>query len=995
MKLTKKPKISIVVIALNSENTIKKTLLSIKKQSFSSFEVICVDDGSTDETLKIMQKFAIGDERYKIISHKGKKGCISSRYDGLQKAIGEYIMFIDSDDSYESKAFDIAYKEINNEKFDVCEFGVNIVPTKNNTLSREQIKEYKERYVINDCAYDKTEDILKACFVSSKIKVNVWNKIYRTELVKKAFSQYDSEMIVMEEDWLFSFAVLSLAKKYKVISDKLINYSIGSGISTNNKVESDYAIIQHANILRVFKLIKECANERKIQSKIKNEVLNSIRLQLMRFAINDFANSCSLDKCQLFLDTLLQYCEINDVLITFSIMASEGRFIDTESAINKLRICQLPSEEAKAYVSSLSLYEMASNIKKIEDYYKNTTTWRVGRFLTFIPRKIKDRLIEKGTVANKDEGIDMKKMTIPSFRPLLPLTEIHNFSGFRTIINEANGTIINEDSLLALEYTRDFKLLLVTDNYKGNCVKEIINYCLKHNVYLSIIDFNSNQIENANVHKNINVILCKDLEKLYLTKFVDLYDGLVIDASDYFTTVNHMRSDCRNTLILTNKSIRVGLREKYCIRKEFRLKDYFDWLIYGNLVNKKDLISVIIPTLNAGKEFDNLLYSIENQKNIANPEIIIIDSGSKDDTIAIAKKHNAKVYSISKEKFSHSKVRNMGADLAKGDYLLFTTQDAIPSSDLTFCRLLNEMYTYQVSAISPAEEYRKDADLFSKMMIYEYKFNYFNQSPIDVKIAEINADYFEIRRSTSLDDVMCLTKKSIFKKYQYRFSYAEDCDYGYRLIFDGHSIERTNKIKVIHSHNRSSDYFLKRSTVDAITMRKIYSNFPLALGDYRILCNKAISFYMLTNIYACNLRKNKNSRADYIQMQALSKECIKSAGSTMRKVNKIKEFDFDQMSKNKTNTNLINLLKQIQIFVKNDKPILQDLITLENYIDHIIWLKSHEIKMFKNNEKEEIICCLEKYAACQIGFFMGSYLSIHKGSNKQLDEILGKMDLNV
>src|ERR1700739_4142709 len=92
------------------------------------------------------------------------------------------------------------------------------------------------------------------------------------------------------------------------------------------------------------------------------------------------------------------------------------------------------------------------------------------------------------------------------------------------------------------------------------------------------------------------------------------------------------------------------------------------------LIDKK--ISVVIPTRNAGKEFPLLLRKLKVQKGIRACEIIIVDSGSSDDTVFFAKREGATVIEIPPQTFNHGSARNKGAEYATGDFLLFTVQDA-------------------------------------------------------------------------------------------------------------------------------------------------------------------------------------------------------------------------------------------------------------------------------------------------------------------------------
>ena len=93
------PLVSIVMPAYNSEKTIIKSIKSILDQSYHNWELLVVDDGSTDKTEKIVLDYIKKDKRIKLIKNSGK-GVSSARNAGIDKSEGEYICFLDSDDLY-------------------------------------------------------------------------------------------------------------------------------------------------------------------------------------------------------------------------------------------------------------------------------------------------------------------------------------------------------------------------------------------------------------------------------------------------------------------------------------------------------------------------------------------------------------------------------------------------------------------------------------------------------------------------------------------------------------------------------------------------------------------------------------------------------------------------------------------------------------------------------------------------------------------------------
>lgn len=116
--IVKDPIISIIVPVYNSANYLEDCLYSIKKQTYSNIEVILVDDGSIDCSRDICQKFVAEDERFHLYVQPNK-GASVARNNGLQRAAGKYISFVDSDDVVDDKYIEILYMAIKNSNVDI------------------------------------------------------------------------------------------------------------------------------------------------------------------------------------------------------------------------------------------------------------------------------------------------------------------------------------------------------------------------------------------------------------------------------------------------------------------------------------------------------------------------------------------------------------------------------------------------------------------------------------------------------------------------------------------------------------------------------------------------------------------------------------------------------------------------------------------------------------------------------------------------------------
>lgn len=163
------PNISIIIPVYNSEDDLERCLDSVLAQSHQKIEVVVVDDGSTDRSGEILDRYAKADGRVRVI-HQNNGGRSSARNTGIREATCPYIMFVDSDDFVNSRFCELAYNTIVNEHADIVCFGFTKVSNK----GRDQFVTYSENRELSQ------EQGMKLLIDDSY----AWDKIYRSELFR-------------------------------------------------------------------------------------------------------------------------------------------------------------------------------------------------------------------------------------------------------------------------------------------------------------------------------------------------------------------------------------------------------------------------------------------------------------------------------------------------------------------------------------------------------------------------------------------------------------------------------------------------------------------------------------------------------------------------------------------------------------------------------------------------------------------------------------------
>ena len=228
----------------------------------------------------------------------------------------------------------------------------------------------------------------------------------------------------------------------------------------------------------------------------------------------------------------------------------------------------------------------------------------------------------------------------------------------------------------------------------------------------------------------------------------------------------------------------------------------------------KPNVSIFIPTKNAGCEFSEVLERIfsQDEKRL---EVIIVDSGSTDQTCEIAAKYPAEIIKIKPSEFGHGKTRNLALKYSKADYIVFLSQDAIPSDEYWLSNLLRNFSDEEVAGVFSRQIPKRDARELQKFF-YKY---YFPEDKVVRPLQEFNSI-----QNRFFSNVSSCIKKDVLQKYPFSDTIltTEDQEWAKRITDIGYITVYEPKSVVIHSHNHElrrifKGYFDSASALRALT----------------------------------------------------------------------------------------------------------------------------------------------------------------------------------
>ncbi len=259
--MTNFPIVSVVIPVYNTEEYLCKCLESVATQSLREIEIICIDDGSTDRSFQVMQRFSSQDDRFILLKQKNV-GPGMTRNRGLREARGKYVIFLDSDDWFEQDFLKLMVEQAENSCADVVICQADEFDTQTNKcFSGEWMLKKKYLPGLNFSPKEISDHLFQFTYGMA------WDKLYRTDYILRTNITFPD--LSNSEDLVFVFPSLLFAGKISVCPQVFIHHRIHRKSSVSNSREKNPDAPYQA-----FQMVKSILESRNLMPQFQRSFLN-------------------------------------------------------------------------------------------------------------------------------------------------------------------------------------------------------------------------------------------------------------------------------------------------------------------------------------------------------------------------------------------------------------------------------------------------------------------------------------------------------------------------------------------------------------------------------------------------------------------------------------------------------------------------------------------------------------------------------------------------
>ncbi len=226
-------KVSVILPVYNVSDYLRQCMDSIVGQTLKDIEIICVDDGSTDDSLAILKEYEAKDQRVKVIQ-QANAGAGAARNKGLEIATGEYLSFLDSDDFFEPDMLEKAWSKAHETRAQVVVF--------RSDQYREDLQEFVQvRWTLHEKELPPYRPMYFRNFTGNIFKVFVgwaWDKLFSREYVEE--NHFRFQQLRTSNDMLFVFSAIAFATNIEIVDEVLAHQRRNNPKSLSNTREKSW-----------------------------------------------------------------------------------------------------------------------------------------------------------------------------------------------------------------------------------------------------------------------------------------------------------------------------------------------------------------------------------------------------------------------------------------------------------------------------------------------------------------------------------------------------------------------------------------------------------------------------------------------------------------------------------------------------------------------------------------------------------------------------------
>jgi rhamnosyltransferase len=230
------------------------------------------------------------------------------------------------------------------------------------------------------------------------------------------------------------------------------------------------------------------------------------------------------------------------------------------------------------------------------------------------------------------------------------------------------------------------------------------------------------------------------------------------------------------------------------------------------------MLSIVIPVKNGGADLARCLGAIDRQEIDEEVEVIVVDSGSSDDSVAIARSHGAAVLEIPSESFTHGGSRNLGAGRAAGDLLVFISQDAYPIATDWLALLSEPLRTDETVAGAYGRQLPHEDATPPETYFLDFLYGPTARRQRAVGSHQLSMD------ATLFSNVNACIRRSLWEKFPFSddIIMSEDQEWSRNVLLDGHDLVYVPGAAVRHSHNYTVMAALRRFFDSGVSSERAY-----------------------------------------------------------------------------------------------------------------------------------------------------------------------------